>query len=272
MVALAAWSAMPARADTPDPFASAQGVFVASATQGASASITIQQGDRLMVYSLAPSAVARERSDNGAWAPVTTSQLAAGEPITLHLDPAGYVTAIDASYATVITRLIAQKNGFVITASGEAYRLVGAAAVVQPSWTLGTFLKMRVDESANTAFDITASSQPFAGGPLAQPIQVTIVVTVPSNTPTRDIVYMATDAANWVPNGVRMSPLTGNRWTATLTLGKGSSLKYKYTRGSWETAETNQSGMEIPNRSLSITKTNDTQQVQDLVVRWSDLQ
>ena len=225
-----------------------------------------------MVYSLSPSVTARERSDDAAWATVALSQLVAGEPVTLHVDPAGYVTAVDAAYATVITRLIAQRNGYVITASGEAYRLVGAAAAVQPSWKLGTFLKMRVDESANAAFDISASSQPFSGGPLAQPIQVTITVTVPTNTPARDIVYMATDAANWVPNGVRMSPLTGNRWTATLTLGKGSSLKYKYTRGSWQTAETNQSGMEIPNRSLSITKTNDTQQVQDLVVRWSDLQ
>jgi hypothetical protein len=270
--ALVVWSASPVRAAAPDPFASAQGVFVTSVTQGAGASITIQQGERLMVYSLAPSAVTRERSDDGSWAQVALSQLVAGEPVTVQLDPAGYVTAVDAEYATVITRLIAQKSGYVITASGEAYRLVGAAAAVQPSWKLGTFLKMRVDESTSTAFDISASSQPFSGGPLAQPIQVTIIVTVPSNTPTRDIVYMATDAANWVPNGVRMSPLTGNRWTATLTLGKGSSLKYKYTRGSWQTAETNQSGMEIPNRSLSITKTNDTQQVQDLVVRWSDLQ
>ncbi len=271
-VALAAWYALAALAVAAGPFDSAQGVFVSTATERNAASITIQQGERLMVYSLAPTAIARERADDGAWAQTSLSQIVAGEPVTLVLDPAGYVTSVDAEYVTVITRLIAQKSGFIVGATGQAYRLVGAAAAVQPTWALGTFLKMRVDPAANTAFDITASSQPFSGGPLAQPIAVTITVTVPTNTPTRDIVYIATDAANWVPNGVRMSPLTGNRWTATLTLGKGSSLKYKYTRGSWGTAETNQSGMEIPNRSLTITKTNDTQQVEDVVVRWSDLQ
>jgi hypothetical protein len=142
---------------------------------------------------------------------------------------------------------------------------------VQQTWQLGTFLRLRVDPATNEAFDVSASSQPFSGGPLAQQIQVTFVVTVPPNTPARDVVYIATDNANWVPNGVRMSPVSGNRWTVTLSLGKGSSVKYKYTRGSWETAETNQSGQEIPNRSLTITQTQDQQRVNDVVVRWSDL-
>ena len=231
----------------------------------------MQQGDRLMVYSLSANAMVRERSGDEAWQTARLADLVPGEPVMLTLDPAGYVTGVDAAYATVTTRLIAQHNGYLVTASGQAYRLVGAAAAVQPRLPLGTFLRLRVDPASNAAFDVTASSEPFAGGPLAQPIQVTFIVSVPLNTPTRDIVYMATDRDNWVPNGVRMSPMTGNRWSVTLTLGKGGSLKYKFTRGSWQTAETNQAGMEISNRSLTITKQGDTQQVQDVVARWSDL-
>lgn len=249
----------------------AAGIFVSYGVSQNGASLTIQQGDHLFVYSVAPDAVVRERSDSEDWQTISFAQIAQGEPVTLHIDPAGMVKGVDAQYATITTRLLVQKNGFLVTTAGIAYKLVGKAAEAQTPLNLGTFLKLKVDPQSNAAFDVTASSEPFSGGALAQPITVTIIVTVPTNTPSSDIVYIASDAANWVPNGVRMSPLSGNRWTATLTLGKGSSLKYKYTRGSWGTAETNQSGIEIPNRSLSITKAGNTQQVEDAVVRWSDL-
>jgi len=92
-----------------------------------------------------------------------------------------------------------------------------------------------------------------------------------TNTPPTDIIYLATSVANWTANGIRMSPLTGNRWMASITVGSGSSLEYRYTRGSWATDERNAAGVQIPNRSLSATKTGDTETVNDTVVRWADL-
>jgi hypothetical protein len=267
---LAVWSASHAVAAA-DPFGTVRASYVSVATAPTAATITVQQGDNLMVYSMTPGAVVRQRSADEPWQTIAVSQLVAGEPITMHLNGAGYVTDVDAEYTTVTTRLITAHNGYLVTTNGQAYRLTGAAAQVRPSWQLGTFLRLRVDPQSGEAFDVSASSQPFSGAPLAQLIPVTFVVTVPPRTPSRDIVYMATDASNWVPNGVRMSPVSGNRWTVTLNLGKGASIKYKYTRGSWQTAETNQSGMEIPNRSLTITQTQDEQHVDDIVVRWSDL-
>ena len=254
-----------------DPFDTVQALYVSEATAPTAATITVQQDDRVMVYSMTTDAAIRERSGDAAWQTGSLSHLVAGEPVTLHLNGAGYVTGVDAQYTVVTTRLITSHNGYLITTSGQAFRLVGAAAQVQQTWPLGTFLRLHVDPATGEAFDVSASSQPFSGGPLAQQIQVTFVVTVPPNTPARDVVYIATDNANWVPNGVRMSPVAGNRWSVTLSLGKGSSIKYKYTRGSWETAETNQSGQEISNRSLTITQTQDQQRVSDIVVRWSDL-
>jgi len=271
VVALAIWSALVSEQGRADPFDSASGIYVSSGAGPTGVTLTIQQGARLMVYSASNAIVVRERSADGPWTTTSLAQLTAGEPVTAHLDPAGYVTSVDAQYTTITTRLIAQHDGALITTSGHAYRLVGAAAQIQPNWPLGTFLRLHVDPATDEAFAVTASSQPFAGGPLAQPIAVTFVVTVPLNTPTRDVVYMASDSASWVPNGVRLAPMSGNRWTVTLTLGKGSSIKYKFTRGSWETAETNQSGMEIPNRSLTITTAQDAQTVEDTVLRWSDL-
>ena len=267
--ALTVWSAShPAAAD---PFDTVHARYVSTAESPSAATITVQQSDHLMIYNMTTDALIRERTDAQAWQTTALSHLIAGEPLTLHLNGAGYVTGVDGEYTTVTTRLITVHNGSLVTTSGQAYRLVGAASQVQTTWPLGTFLRLRVDPTTGEAFDVSASSQPFSGGPLAQQIRVTFEVTVPPNTPARDIVYMASDAANWVPNGVRMSPVSGNRWTVTLNLGKGSSIKYKFTRGSWETAETNQSGMEIPNRSLTITQTQDEQRVNDVVVRWSDL-
>ena len=249
----------------------AAGLFISFDADQKGGSITIQQNEKLTVYTLLPSATIRERADEGEWQATSLPNIAQGEPVSLELNAAGLVREVDAEYETVTTRLIVQKNGSLITTSGKAYRLVGRAAQLQSTLNLGTFLKLRVDPHNDTAFDVAASSRPFTGGSAAEQIMVTIVVTVPLNTPSTDIVYIASDAANWVPNGLRMAPLSGNRWTATLALGKGSSLKYKYTRGSWGTAEANRSGIEIPNRTLNVAKAGATQQFEDVVVRWSDL-
>ncbi len=250
---------------------SASGVFVTSAQTSSGATVTIQQGSALKVYALGANATARERADDSEWKSIALNQIAQGEPVTLDIDQAGLVHQVDAQYTTVLTRLIVQRNGFLVGTSGVAYKLVGAAAAVQTPLTIGTFLKLRVDPKTNNAFDVAASTQPFSGGPLAEQIPVTFTVNVPVNTPTADTVYIASNNANWVANGIRMAPQSGNRWTVTIMLGKGSSLSYKYTRGSWQTAETNQSGIEIPNRSLSVTKTANNEQVNDVVLRWSDL-
>ncbi len=260
----------PATSDVARP-ATPTGLFISYDVDQKGGSITIQQNEKLTVYSLVPSVTIRERADEGEWQTTSLPNIAQGEPVSLQLDGAGLVRQVDAEYDTVTTRLITQKNGSLVTTSGRAYKLVGRAAQLQSTLNLGTFLKLRVDSRNETAFDVTASTKPFTGGSAGEQITVTIVVSVPLNTPSKDIVYIASDAANWVPNGLRMAPLSGNRWSATFALGKGSTLKYKYTRGSWGTAESNRSGIEIPNRSLNVAKTGETQQFEDVVVRWADL-
>jgi Starch binding domain len=246
-------------------------VFVSYTPGATSASLTVQQATVLRAYLVSPNVMVRERQSGSDWRTITLAELASGEPITLHLTPAGVMTQIDAEYQLVFARLVTTNNGSIVTTAGAAYKLVGGAASSIGSLDMGTFLKLRVDPQNNTAFDLAASKQPFAGGQLAAPVSVTFVVSVPSNTPPSDIVYLTGDAQSWVPNAVRMTPLSANRWTTTLTLGQGSSLKYKYTRGSWQTAESNPAGIEVPNRSLVVIKSGTSQTVNDTVARWSDL-
>jgi len=254
-----------------DPAPAQSGLFVSYSAAPAGATMTLQQGNQLRAFAVNPSALVQERENQGAWRTISVADLAQGEPVTLHLSKAGMVDQVDAQYDLVYARVVTTNRGYVITTSGAAYKLVGTAAAALATLELGTFLRLRVDPQTGTAFELAASKQPFAGGALTAPISVTFVVNVPPNTPPGDIVYLSSDAQNWVPNAVRMSPLAANRWTATVTLGQGSSLKYKYTRGSWQTAEANQAGIVIPNRSLSVSKSVAGQTVTDTVVRWSDL-
>jgi len=254
-----------------DAQTAASGVFVSYSAQATGASITLQEAASLRVYSVRSDAVVQARDSGGDWQTITFADLMQGEPVSLHLSSAGIVDRIQAQFDTILTRLVAFNNGFVVTTSGSTYKLVGQAANFPGPLDLGTYLRLRVDEKESTAFDIAASQQPFAGAAQAQPISVTFVVTVPANSPPTDIVYIAADAQNWIPNGVRMSPLSANRWTTTLTLGKGTSIKYKYTRGSWASAESNAAGIQIPNRSLVVMGADGKQSVNDTVIRWSDL-
>lgn len=235
------------------------------------ASLTVEQAGHPTVFGLAPDASARERAAGQAWLPTSLARLAQGEPVTLHLSAAGLVQQVDAEYADVLTRLVVHTNGYVVTTSGKAYKLVGKAAQFQETMELGTYLKLRVDQRNSAAFDIVASSEPFVSNSLEQRVTVTFVVTVPPNTPPSDVIYLASNAANWTPNGLRMQPQPGNRWTAAFTVGRGSSFQYKYTRGSWQTDERNAAGVEIPNRTLTVVKNADSQQVSDTVARWADL-
>jgi hypothetical protein len=271
VLGLAVISAPPPASGTVEAERQTSGVFVAYSAQAGGDTVTIQDGHRLVVYTVAPDVVVTERDGDGPAKPSSAAELAPGEPVTLHVGPEGIVEGIEAAYTTVLTRLVTYAHGAVVTTSGQVYTLVGAAAEFGGPFALGTFLKLRVDPVRSSAFDIAASEQPFSGGALAVPVPVTFIVTVPANTPPTDTVYLATDAGNWVANGTRMSPLAAHTWTATLMLPKGSSLKYKYTRGSWQTAETDRAGMQIPNRSLSVTATAASQTVRDTVVRWADL-
>lgn len=248
------------------------GVFVSYNMEARGASVTIEQQGRPTIYVLANDAVARERETGQSWQPVALAALQPGEPVTLHFGAAGPVSEIDAEYATVAARLVILTNGYVLTTTGDRYKLIGKAANIPANLPIGTYLKLRVDAASGNAFDVATSNQPFNTAAVqGQRVTVTFIVAVPTNTPPTDIVYMATSTGNWTPNAVRMTPLTGNRWEAALTLDSGASLSYRYTRGSWTNDERNAAGVQVPNRSLSVVKTGDSQTVNDTVARWADL-
>ena len=220
---------------------------------------------------LAQSAIVRERAIGGDWKIVPPTALLEGAPIVVFLN-AGAAFQIDELYAQVTTRFVLVKNGFGVTPSGKIYRLTGRARITGEALPVGTYVQLKVDPTTEVAFALVASRTAFAETGGLPKVVVTLEVLVPVNTPPNDVVYMSTDALSWTPNAIRMAPLPGGRWGVTLSLTGGSLLKYKYTRGSWQTDERDLAGNEIPNRSLTVNAKGPTQSVSDVVARWADRQ
>ena len=257
-----------AKAGTP----TVAGIFVSLGTDPAGTLMTIDRTGSLSSLRVAATATVTEAETGTTPRAASLASLKAGEPVELQLTPDGAVAAVVAKYASVATRVIASQNGYVVTADGNAYKLVGAALAALSSLDTGTYVLMRTDPVTGNAFDIAASRESFrVAATQGAVVAVTFVVLVPANTPPTDAIYLATNAGSWTPNGTRLAPLSAGRWTVTLQLAAGTQIEYRYTRGSWATDERTAAGTPIANRTVTVAKTAGTQAVDDVVARWADL-
>lgn len=101
--------------------------------------------------------------------------------------------------------------------------------------------------------------------------QVTFtVVSLPANTPPEDNLYIAGDFNGWNP-GAEAQKLQKNeedQWFITLpAANEGSSIQFKFTRGSWDKVEKGASGEEIPNRTFTY---GNGQTVEVTIYNWAD--
>lgn len=105
-------------------------------------------------------------------------------------------------------------------------------------------------------------------------VPVRFLVRVPPNTKLSDPVYMSTDVAGWNATAIRMERVDGLHYAVTLPLRTGTEFAYKYTRGSWRSAERGRTGIEAPARSFFLDATEvgepDTKLRDDVVYNWSD--
>lgn len=82
--------------------------------------------------------------------------------------------------------------------------------------------------------------------------QVTFIVqSMPADTPLQDSIYIAGDFTGWDPGSASfmLHTNTQGKWAITLAgQSAGSTIKYKFTRGSWATVEKGAGGEEIADR------------------------
>jgi hypothetical protein len=128
-----------------------------------------------------------------------------------------------------------------------------------------TIKKFRVAMSTEVPNPDLGSGEGFDG----KPVPVTFNVEVPAKTPFTDQVYLATDASGWSATAIRMDRVDALHYKVTRSYASGTRLLYRYTRGSWQSADVDQNGLAMHSRLL-IVKNADRRLVTDTVNGWQD--
>jgi hypothetical protein len=202
-------------------------------------------------------------------------------------------------------QLLDVQKGFVFFTTGDGFRLSPTAKIVDPSGG-ATKLKAETRTYARAAFDtgngevveLALSPRPLPNEATYQDIErfkvslsteapnpelrpregfngkgvlVTFTVQVPPRTPFGDTVYLATDISGWSATAIRMDRIDALHYKITQTFTSGTRFLYRYTRGSWQSAERGQDGLEVPPR-LFLVRNSDVQSVTNIVYHWGDEQ
>ncbi len=110
---------------------------------------------------------------------------------------------------------------------------------------------------------------PASGGFNGRSVLVTFTVEVPTATAFSDSVYLATDVSGWSATAIRMDRVDSLHYRVTRNFNSGTKLLYRYTRGSWRSAERDQRGLEPQPHSL-VVQNADVRVVTDTVYSWGD--
>ena len=108
-----------------------------------------------------------------------------------------------------------------------------------------------------------------AGGFTGGNVRVVFLVEVPPKTPFGDQVYIATDKSGWSATAIRMDRVDALHYRVSIDQPSGAKVSYKYTRGSWRSAERGENGIEAKPRVL-IVQNLDVQTKKDTVASWGD--
>jgi hypothetical protein len=179
-----------------------------------------------------------------------------------------------------------------VLTTGAALRLENAGVAIEGK--LGETLRLRLDPATHLVRAIerlpretlpgeiaagalpagyaiaTAQTPPprAAGSPAeASAVTVTIVVRIPDDTPLGDDLYLSTDRTAFNPAELRLVRLDSRHWTIDLSLPLGSTLHYRFTRGSFVTGERDRAGALVPPHALVAAP---GLHADDTVERWAD--
>lgn len=97
------------------------------------------------------------------------------------------------------------------------------------------------------------------------------VVTVPSDTPSDAVLYLAGShpaLGNWKPAGLKLVRGEEGTYIASVDLPARVAIEFKITRGNWETVEIAANGQDRPNRRLLIEPSGGP--IHLTVERWAD--
>jgi len=200
-------------------------------------------------------------------------------------------------------QLLDVRNGYVYFSTGDAFKLAAAAKYADYDTGAATSLKPRpklfaraiLDPATKevTELDLTtrrlppdvayAAVQQYAATKPAterapeivgqkrtgREVAVEFVVTVPPTTPLNTDVYISTDYSGWDPRAIKLDRIDGQRYRAIRRFASGTKFAFRVTRGSWNSVEVAQNGVQPPPHPYE-TREVDAQSVPVTVYGWSD--
>ncbi len=110
-----------------------------------------------------------------------------------------------------------------------------------------------------------APTQRFSG----RPVLVTFIVQVPPITPFTSAVYITTDQSGWNAQAIPMDRVDALHYEITRRYPSGTIFRYLYDRGSFQSAEIAQNGLQRAPRDLVVPDA-DVRVVHDTVTAWQD--
>ncbi|GAC1310218.1 MAG: hypothetical protein NVSMB21_17780 [Vulcanimicrobiaceae bacterium] len=264
--------------------------------------IVIRSGGALVLFaSLAIAATAPLGSTASAAVPTPAAAASGQTP------PPLAATATPAPAGTLVKftgQLLDDRGGFVFFTTGDGFRLdpsvkiddaaTGGPTALRPATRtyaratfdgatgriveLGLSSRRLPDEASYdavkrfaVALSTPAPNPDLKGGEgfSGKPVLVTFTVEVPSKTPFGDAVYVATDTSAWSATAIRMNRIDGLHYRVSRPFASGTRFLYRYTRGSWRSAERGQNGLEVPPRPFVVVNA-DVKAKNDIVYGWGD--
>jgi hypothetical protein len=127
------------------------------------------------------------------------------------------------------------------------------------------------DVQAAIATKPTTEPAPEIVGPhvTGRSVPVEFVVTVPPSTPINANIYMSTDASGWNPQAIKLDRIDGQRYRVVRYLASGTTFVFRITRGSWNSVEIGENGLQPPPHQLFIREV-DARSYPVTVYGWSD--
>jgi hypothetical protein len=288
-VAIAAALALPTSAQQPLPGQVPAAAPSAPATQGPPTAPPLPQA--APTASSAPSVASP--------APVG-SQLPSAQPSG---SPAAAASAAPA-LLQFTGQLLDDRNGYIFFTTGDAFKLGDAPRIVdyttgqpttlQPAPKL--FAQATLDPATHqvvqlaltqkrlptsTSYESMKQYAVVKSTPLPAPeivgqrltgkeVPVVFLVEVPPNTPLTADVYISTDASGWNPQAIKLDRVDGMHYRTTRRFASGTKFAYRVTRGTWQTEEIGENGLEPTPHEFFVREV-DAQVARATVYSWADL-
>jgi hypothetical protein len=201
-------------------------------------------------------------------------------------------------------QLLDVRNGYAYFSSGDAFKLspsykvadydTGASTTLQPAAKIFaravldpatkevveldiTTRRLPSDSAYSTDVQQAIATKPaivlapeIKGIPVTgKEVAVEFIVTVPPSTPVNADVYISTDAGGWNPQEIKLDRVEGDRYRAVRRLASGTRFVFRVTRGSWNSVEVGQDGLEVAPHAFFV-RESDAQSCPATVYAWSD--